>query len=89
MSVGSLVLLLAALPAGPVPAAPAAPSPTLSSADEQTLKSANIPVAATASEPTHTQRAITTPTPEFYCAPVRATATNWYASRPGRRRPTA
>src|SRR6516225_7835481 len=44
MSVGSLVVLLAALPAGPVPPAPTAPSPTLSSPDEQTLTAAHIPV---------------------------------------------
>ena len=36
MSVGSIVLLLAALPAGPLPTPPALPSPTVSAADEQT-----------------------------------------------------
>jgi HEAT repeat protein len=45
MSVGSLVLLLAALPAQLLPAAPITP---LSSADEDTLKSAHIAVAAPA-----------------------------------------
>jgi hypothetical protein len=45
MSVGSLVLLLAALPAQPLSAAPITP---LSSADEDTLKSAHIAAAAPA-----------------------------------------
>ena len=48
MSVGSFVVLLAALPAGPLPAPPASPSPSLSPADEQTLKSANVAVAGPA-----------------------------------------
>ncbi len=48
MSVGSIVLLLAALPAGPLPTPPALPSPTVSAADEQTLKSADVAVAGPA-----------------------------------------
>jgi HEAT repeat protein len=48
MSVGSFVLLLAALPAQTLPAAPATPATALSSADEETLKSAHIAVAGPA-----------------------------------------
>ena len=49
MSVGSFVVLLAALPGGTPPASPVAPSPpTLSSEDEQALKSANLAVAGPA-----------------------------------------
>ncbi|HVS39602.1 MAG TPA: HEAT repeat domain-containing protein [Gemmataceae bacterium] len=48
MSVGSIVLVLAALPAGPLPAPSAPTSASPSSADEQTLKSANIGVSGPA-----------------------------------------